>query len=115
MPKKDSRSGTTSIKPLPPAIRRANRKLAEDLKTWRKLRGLTQTQLAGRAGISRAALSRLEHGEEGVSMESFTRVLRALGVLDGLIRAIDPYESDVGRIRSGEELPKRIRPSKLTS
>ena len=48
-------------------------------------------------------------------MESFTRVLRALGVLDSLIRAIDPYESDVGRIRSGEELPKRIRPSKLTS
>jgi transcriptional regulator with XRE-family HTH domain len=115
VPKKDSRSGTISNKPLPPAIRRANRQIAEDLKTWRKLRGLTQTQLSDRAGISRTALSRLEHEGGGVSLESFTRVLRALGVLDGLIRALDPYESDVGRLRSGEKLPRRIRPSELTS
>lgn len=115
MPKKDPRSETISIKPLPPAIRRANRQLAEGVKTWRKLRGLTQAQLADRAGISRAALSRLEHGAEGVSLESFMRVLRALGVLDTLTRALDPYESDVGRLRSGEELPRRVRPSELTS
>jgi transcriptional regulator with XRE-family HTH domain len=100
---------------LPAAIRRADRRLAADLKTWRKLRGLTQVQLADRAGISRTALSRLEHGGEGVSLESFMRVLRALGVLDDLIRALDPYESDVGRLRSGEQLPIRIRPSELTS
>jgi transcriptional regulator with XRE-family HTH domain len=104
-----------SIKPLPPAIRRADRQLAAHLKTWRKLRGLTQAQLADRAGISRTTLSRLEHGGEGASLESFMRVLRALGVLDSLIGALDPYESDVGRLRSGEELPIRIRPSALTS
>lgn len=115
MAKKDSARRSISAKPLPPAIRRANRQLAADLKTWRKLRGLTQTQLADRAGISRAALSRLEHGEEGVSLESFMRVLRALGILETLTRALDPYESDVGRLRSDEELPKRIRPSELTS
>lgn len=110
-----SRTKTTAAKPLPAAIRRANRQLAGDLKTWRKLRGLTQAQLADRAGISRAALSRLEHGGEGVSLESFLRVLRALGVLDALTRALDPYESDVGRLRSGEELPARVRRSELTS
>ncbi|HEX2393203.1 MAG TPA: helix-turn-helix transcriptional regulator [Solirubrobacterales bacterium] len=114
MSKNQSRSDAVS-KPLPAAIRRADRRLAADLKTWRKLRGLTQVQLADRAGISRTALSRLEHGGEGVSLESFMRVLRALGVLDDLIRALDPYESDVGRLRSGEQLPIRIRPSELTS
>jgi transcriptional regulator with XRE-family HTH domain len=115
MPKKSPANKTTTVKPLPPAIRRANRQLGEDVKTWRKLRSLTQTQLADRAGISRGVLSRLENGGEGVSLESFLRVLRALGVLEILTRALDPYESDVGRLRSGEELPKRIRPSGLTS
>jgi transcriptional regulator with XRE-family HTH domain len=115
MPERSPATKTTSVKPLPPAIRRANRQLGEDVKTWRKLRSLTQTQLADRAGISRGALSRLENGDEGVSLESFLRVVRALGVLESLTRALDPYESDVGRLRSGEELPKRIRPSGLTS
>jgi transcriptional regulator with XRE-family HTH domain len=72
-------------------------------------------QLADRAGISRGVLSRHENGGEGVSLESFLRVLRALGVLESLTRALDPYESDVGRLRSNEVLPKRIRPSPLTS
>jgi transcriptional regulator with XRE-family HTH domain len=115
MAEKSSTSKPTSVKTMPPAIRRANRQLAEDVKTWRKLRSLTQTQLADRAGISRGVLSRLENGGEGVSLESFLRVVRALGVLESLTRALDPYESDVGRLRSGEELPKRIRPSELTS
>ena len=58
MAAKSSTSKATSVKPLPPAIRRANRQLGEDVKTWRKLRSLTQTQLADRAGISRGVLSR---------------------------------------------------------
>jgi transcriptional regulator with XRE-family HTH domain len=115
VPKKRPDKDPIAVKSQPPAIRRANRQLAADLKTWRKLRGLTQTQLADRADISRAALSRLEGGGEGVSLESFMRVLRALGLLDNLTKAIDPYESDVGRLRSAEELPRRIRPSRLTS
>lgn len=112
--KRDSHGEAISVKPVPPAIRRARRQLAEQLETWRKLRGLTQVQLADRAGISRATLSRLEHGAEGVSLESFMRVLRALGALDSLIKALDPYESDIGRLRAGEALPRRIRPSELT-
>lgn len=109
------KSETISVKPLPATIRRANRQLADGVKTWRKLRGLTQMQLADRAGISRGALGRLENGGAGVSLESFMRVLRALGVLDGVVRALDPYESDIGRLRAGEELPQRVRPSRLTS
>ena len=97
----------------PPAIRRATRGLAEDIASWRKLRGLTQAQLADRAGIGRATLARFEQGDGGISLESLLRVLRALGILDNLRRALDPYESDVGRLRSGEELPRRVRPQRL--
>ncbi len=79
----------------------------------RKLRGLTQAQLADRAGIGRATLARFEQGDGGISLEGLLRVLRALGILDSLTRALDPYESDVGRLRSGEELPRRVRPLRL--
>jgi transcriptional regulator with XRE-family HTH domain len=98
---------------LPPAISRAMRRLAEDLVTWRKLRGLTQAQLADRAGIARDTLSRLESGEGGVSLETLLRTLRALGLLDALSDAFDPHRSDVGRMRSDEELPKRVRTRRL--
>lgn len=97
----------------PPAIRRATRGLAEDIAAWRKLRGLTQAQLADRSGIGRATLARFEQGDGGIGLESLLRVLRALGILENLTRALDPYESDVGRLRSGEELPRRVRPLSL--
>jgi transcriptional regulator with XRE-family HTH domain len=89
------------------------RGLAEDLVTWRKLRGLTQAQLADRAGISRDTLSRLESGVGGVGLETLLRVLRGLGLLDTLTEALDPHRSDVGRMRSDEELPQRVRPRRL--
>ena len=97
----------------PPAIRRALRQVAEDIAAWRRLRGLTQAQLADRAGISRDTLRRLEGGDGGVSTENLLRTLRALGILDGLSSALDPYASDIGRLRSDQQLPRRVRPREL--
>jgi hypothetical protein len=51
---------------------------------------------------------RLENGA-GVGMESVLRIARALGVLDSLVAALDPYATDVGRMRSEEALPERVR------
>lgn len=102
-------------KRLPPAVARSMRELADDLTTWRKLRGLTQAQLADRAGISRDTLTRLEGGTGGVGLETLLRVLRALGLLDTLAEAFDPHRSDVGRMRADEELPRRVRPRRLAS
>lgn len=103
---------TARATPLP--IRRALRELATGAAGWRKLRGLTQAQLADRAGVSRGIVVRLEHGDGGVSVENLLRVLRALGVLAELISAVDPYQTDVGRLRSEEQLPQRVRPRDLT-
>jgi len=101
-------------RPLPPAIRRAIRLVADDVSRWRKLRGLTQAQLADRSGVSRDTLARLEGGDGGVSMQNLLRVLRGLGILDTITKALDPYESDIGRLRSDRELPRRVRPVDLT-
>jgi transcriptional regulator with XRE-family HTH domain len=100
--------------PSPVAVRRALRDASESVRAWRKLRGLTQAQVADRAGVARETVIRLERGDGGVSVENLFRVLRALGILDGVPRALDPYESDVGRLRADEQLPQRVRPRRLT-
>jgi DNA-binding XRE family transcriptional regulator len=99
----------------PPQVRRALRAVTEDLVVWRKLAGLTQVQLADRAGVSGSTLRRLEDADGGVSLENFLRILRALGALEGVSRALDPYETEVGRLRADEQLPQRVRPKDLTS
>jgi transcriptional regulator with XRE-family HTH domain len=87
--------------------------MAEHVVTWRKLRGLTQAQLADRAGVARGTVQRIEAADMGIAVENFLRVLRALGLLDSVPHALDPFESDVGRMRSGEQLPQRVRPRRL--
>ena len=91
------------------AVASAQRRIGEQLATWRKLRQLTAAQVADRAGISRYTVMRLESGE-GASMENLLRVARALGVLDTMVSALDPYATDWGRLRSQETLPERVRP-----
>jgi transcriptional regulator with XRE-family HTH domain len=81
---------------------------------WRKLRGLTQAQVADRAHVSINTLRRLEGADGGITLENSLRILRALGVLESVPRALDPYETDVGRLRSEEKLPQRVRPKNLT-
>jgi transcriptional regulator with XRE-family HTH domain len=85
------------------------RRIGEDLATWRRLRRLTAEQVADRAGVSRHTVMRLENGA-GAGLESVLRIARALGVLDSLVEALDPYATDVGRMRSQEALPERVRP-----
>jgi transcriptional regulator with XRE-family HTH domain len=102
-----------STRSVPPPVSRALRQVAEHVAAWRKLRGLTQAQLADRSGVARETVSRLERGDGGVGLENLLRISRGLGVMDGIPAALDPYASDVGRQRSEELLPQRVRPRRL--
>lgn len=95
-------------KPLPAPVGRAMREIGEDLATWRRLRNLTVAQLADRADVARGVVIKLEAGD-GATLGSVLRVARALGILDSFSSAIDPYSTDVGRLRSEESLPRRVR------
>ena len=101
--------GSMAATRTPVPVAGAQRRIGEQLATWRKLRQLTAAQVADRAGISRYTVMRLENGE-GASLENLLRVARALGVLDLLAAAIDPYATDLGRLRAQESLPERVRP-----
>jgi transcriptional regulator with XRE-family HTH domain len=83
--------------------------IGAQLVAWRKLQGLTAAQVAERAGIARSTLRRIETGDAGVNLRAFLSVARALGLLNALVTATDPYETDLGRARADEVLPKRVR------
>ena len=93
----------------PLAVDRALRVLGEHVSTWRKLNRLTAAQVAERANISRETLRAIEQGKGTASTENLLRVLRIIGIMDGVVAAADPYQTDVGRIRMDEVLPKRVR------
>ena len=95
----------------PVAVAAAMRRLGEDVGTWRKLRGLTAAEVADRAGVTRQTVTRLESGQD-VGTGTLLRVARALGVMDSLAAALDPYATDVGRLRVEEALPQRVRSRK---
>lgn len=96
-----------SITPL--AVGRGLRLLGDHVSTWRKLQRLTAAQVAERAGISRHTLRSIEQGKGTASTENLLRVLRILGIMDAVVTASDPLETDVGKLRVDENLPKRVR------
>ncbi len=100
--------------PTPLPVQRALRQLGDDVVTWRKLQGVTAAQVADRAGVHVNTLRSLEHGEGSISLENTLRIARALGLLDKLASALDPYATDVGRMRTEERLPERVRPPRST-
>jgi transcriptional regulator with XRE-family HTH domain len=93
----------------PLAVVRSLRLLGTHVSNWRKLNRLTAAQVAERAGISRDTLRAIEQGKGTVSTENLLRVLRVIGIMDVVVKSADPYETDVGRLRMDEILPKRVR------
>ena len=96
-------------RPVPMATRLAARRIGENLSTWRRLYGLSSQQVAERAAVSRSTVSRLENGDPTVSFATFLNVCRAVGILDAISTATDPYETDLGRARADTAIPQRIR------
>lgn len=98
-----------NVRARPPSLSRGLRAFGQNAASWRKLQRLSAGTVAARAGISRDTLRAIEAGRGTASLENTFRVLRVLGVLDRVIEASDPYETDVGRLRADEVLPQRVR------
>jgi transcriptional regulator with XRE-family HTH domain len=98
-----------SLGPTPFPVRTAARDIGGHLDAWRKLRGLTVRQVADRAGVSEKTVSRLVTDTGSVSVENMLRIARAVGILDEVVRATDPLNTDIGRLRAAERLPTRVR------
>ena len=81
----------------------------EHIRGWRMVLNLTAQQVAERADITRDTLRKIESGNPTVSFRSVAQVLRALSVLDHVVEAVDPLETDLGRLRAHRLARKRAR------
>ena len=63
----------------------------------RKMKGLTQEQLADRAGIQRTHLGRIEAGKYAVTLETIQAIAEALGMTVDLI---DPKLANLAPLKS---------------
>ena len=53
--------------------------LGEYIRALRRKAGITQTELARRAGVTRQGLSQIERGETGVNIRTLDRLFNAMG------------------------------------
>lgn len=97
------------IKSTPIPVRRALKKLGQDIKEARKRRRIPMQLAAERAGISRGTLDKIEKGDEGVSLGAYARVLFILGMIQRLADLAEPKFDELGLNLEAENLPKRIR------
>src|SRR5262245_22044086 len=98
---------TNSSTPIP--VRRALRKLGQDIRDARLRRRIPTEILAQRASISRMTLYKVENGDVSVAMGTYATILFALGMIDRLSNVADASEDLLGRQLDEERLPQRIR------
>ncbi|WP_273495949.1 helix-turn-helix domain-containing protein [Rikenella microfusus] len=87
---------------LLPSQRKTLTALGENIKLARLRRELSSEQVAGRAGISRNTLTKIERGEEGVAMGYYFRVL-----------AILRLEKDLLLVAKDDELGRALQDARL--
>jgi len=100
------------IKNTPLPVKRALKKLGQDLRDARKRRRIPMQLAAERAAISRATLSKIEKGDDGVSLGAYAKVIFVLGMIGRLVELADPTSDKLGLDLEAENLPQRIRISR---
>ena len=94
---------------MSPAVRRVLRTLGEDMRTARRRRRITQTDLATRMGVSVGTVKRLEAGDSGLAIGSLAMALLAFGKIERLSELLPEHADDIGFMLDRENLPQRVR------
>jgi len=84
--------------PLFPQEQRLLSDLGERLRLARKRRRLSNAVVAGRAGISRTTLYKVEAGDAGATLGSYMRVLAVLGL-----------EGDLNQLAADDRLGRKLQ------
>lgn len=84
-------------------------RVGASLKAWRAIMGLTSDELARRVGVSRDTISRIERGDASVGAGTVLDVCDEFGLLGRVEEALDPQNSELGRIGLSRGVPKRVR------
>lgn len=106
----DDKMGKTQLELMVPIpVRRALRKLGQDIRDARLRRRIPTAVMAERASISRTTLNKIEKGDPGVSLGNYANVLFVLDMAERLGDLADVRTDVVGLELEEERLPQRIR------
>lgn len=89
-----------------PARRRQLARLGENITAWRELQGLSASELARRAHVTRDTLRAIEDGTGSPKLDSLMAVVGALGFADHFVTGADPLQTESGRALA---LDRRVR------
>ena len=97
---------------LPRPVERALHRLGQDISTARRMRRLSQEDLAQRIGTSLSTVRRMEDGYPGTALHTFLRALQVLGRLEPMVKVMAMENDALGTELVREQLPQRVRTSR---
>lgn len=97
---------------MPRPVERALRRFGEDISTARRMRRLSQEDLAQRIGTSLSTVRRMEDGYPGTALHTFLRALHVLGRLEDIANVMTIENDTLGMELVREQLPQRVRTSR---
>lgn len=90
-----------------PARKRQLAQFGEHITAWRELQGLSASELARRAHVTRDTLRAIEDGTGSPKLDSVMAVVGALGFADHFVAGADPLKTDSGRALALERKVRR--------
>lgn len=100
---------STTSTPFPILPKIALARFGARISQARRVRGMTQTDLAQFTGLGLSTIVKLESGSPGVAIGAMVRVLDALGQLGQLDDLLDPRKDPQFAEAALRQLPERVR------
>lgn len=97
---------------MPRPVEHALQRLGRDISTARRVRRLSQEDLAQRVGTSLSTVRRMEDGYPGTALHTFLRALHVLGRLEDMVKVMATENDVLGMELVREQLPQRVRTSR---
>ena len=113
MPTSDQRRSGAQVA-MPRPVERTLRRLGQDISTARRIRRMSQEDLAERIGTSLSTVRRLEDGYPGTALHTFLRALQVLGRLEALAKVTAMEDDPLGMELVREHLPQRVRTTRAS-
>ena len=92
-------------------VSKTQQKIAENIREIRLTKGLTQSGLASRSGVSLPTLRKFEQ-KGAISLESFLKLSMALGCVENLINALKMSPEGFKSIDDVIQEPKTKKPQR---
>lgn len=111
MPAPEQRNSSLRVA-MPRPVERALHRLGQDISIARRVRRLSQEDLAQRIGTSLSTVRRMEEGYPGTALHTFLRALHVLGRLEDMVKVMATENDTLGMELVREQLPQRVRTSR---